>query len=1602
MRSQAREADHLNRQNISPDARRIPQPALIPHQPAAGPSNQVVLTNYQIAQRARRNREREEREGAAGADGDGEIQPLAGPSTMAMPNPQAPPDVAAPENRRAAVQQARRRREREQAAAAAVPQAQLPMQNQQVPDDHLQVQNRAAAELEEALPPHQLEETFEARVVAQDARRQVMVQLERQGRQNLGGMSVQCSYCKALHWDAEKLSKSRANQPVFGSCCKQGKIQLPLTKRPPPELYRLFTGTHAKSANFFANIRSFNSSLAFVSMGFKQREPQPPGPGPWHFKIGGEVYHQTGPLTPGENQTPTFAQLYIYDSHEEAANLRSSHPANRECDRALMRELTGLIHTHHPYADIYKQIWQRTSNQNIQAMSMVIRQGRTLDPRRYNRPNNDELALIFPGEGLNNQRDILVHRVGGGVQRIDSWNPAYACLHYVLFWIFGEHGFQRGIPYHNENWVQGFAQQNAAAHENESADEGEGAGAVPNRRGRRTTISELEYYAYLLFPRETLDGNGPMPGPNTHFGTLFRGRRLFQQALVDFWAIVDQSRLIWFRMNQATIRADLYLGLRDALYHDNLEHGADVGTILPSSYYGGARQMAESYQDAMAITRYLGPPQFFVTMTANPNWPEITNALFPGQQPSDRPDIAVRVFELKRRALLDDISKKHVLGRCVAHVHTIEFQKRGLPHMHLLVWVERASHIISPEDVDEVISAELPDPTDQLLYNTVTSTMLHGPCGPDFPDSACWDKEKKACTKGYWPLKPFTPATVLIPNAYPQYRRRNTGRTFRKIYGGREIILDNRSIVPYSPVLSRRYDCHINVETCSGVSAVKYIFKYVYKGRDRASVEIVQQNRQPNDPEGNVQQAVDEIKMYLDARWVSPHEACWRLFAFGLHREFPNIYRLQIHLQDQELVTFRADQRLEDVIANQRDTMLTAFFKLNMHSDLRVRAIANSMVYQEIPSKFSWDGRARVWKLRIAKAGQDQFGLASQRNGGAIGRMYFVSPNQGPKYFTRLLLNVVKKPTSFEDLRRYNNVLYDTERACCVARGLTEDDAEWAICLREASVMKSGMQLRKLFVVILTFCTPGDPHKLWVDFRVHICDDLRYKLQHSDWDLGEITEEMVFDYGLFLIQKVVEEAGSTMERVGLEKCQRDWDQYEEPNRLLMEQMQLQRSIPEDEPGRSEGLLNIQQRAAFDQIYESTTQDQGQTFFLDGPAGTGKTFLYQALCYKIRSQGDIVLCVASSGIAALLLPGGRTSHSRFNIPLELHETSLCKISKGSDLAKLIRHTKLIIWDEVPMQNKFCAEAFDHTCQDICSKPGVLFGGITVVFGGDFRQILPVVRHGQPEDIIAACLKRSSLWPQMIKLRLTENMRLQGDPEAAQFAEFLLQVGEGATIQEGNSGSVPFSPNMHVPSRESLINMVYPNLSELQVQTQEAHDYLREHTILTGRNDDVLMLNNKILEKFPGGEEDTKTYHSVDKVSVEAGVDREEAAMYSPEFLNSLNCTSIPVSKLTLKKGCPIMILRNLSPSEGICNGTRAVVMDLGQQVLQVKLLTGTGAGNTVFLPRITLSSEESDFGFKLERRQFPVRLAFAMTINKSQGHSVLLYLCITYSHIQQIK
>jgi hypothetical protein len=170
-------------------------------------------------------------------------------------------------------------------------------------------------------------------------------------------------------------------------------------------------------------------------------------------------------------------------------------------------------------------------------------------------------------------------------------------------------------------------------------------------------------------------------GPHSINAMFTYGKRLFQEWLVDQYSKMQGQRLGWMRRNQSTLRADVYRGLADMVANgDGDRPAASTGTrvILPSSFIGGPRHMAQLLQDAMAIVRKFGKPDFFITFTCNPNWPEIQSALRPGEQANDRPDIVTRVFQLKKKSLLHELTNKDkgILGKAVAHVHVVEWQKR--------------------------------------------------------------------------------------------------------------------------------------------------------------------------------------------------------------------------------------------------------------------------------------------------------------------------------------------------------------------------------------------------------------------------------------------------------------------------------------------------------------------------------------------------------------------------------------------------------------------------------------------------------------------------------------------------------------------------------------------------------------------------------------------------------------------------------------------------------------------------------------------------------------------------------------------------------------
>jgi hypothetical protein len=329
-----------------------------------------------------------------------------------------------------------------------------------------------------------------------------------------------------------------------------------------------------------------------------------------------------------------------------------------------------------------------------------------------------------------------------------------------------------------------------------------------------------------------------------------------------------------------------------------------------------------------------------------------------------------------------------------------------------------------------------------------------------------------------------------------------------------------------------------------------------------------------------------------------------------------------------------------------------------------------------------------------------------------------------------------------------------------------------------------------------------------------------------------------------------------------------------------------------------------------------------------------------------------------------------------IPIPVHEGSFSHIKKNSDKAAMLKEASLLIWDEAAMQHRHAVEAIDRTLRDFLDQPDLPFGGITVAFGGDFQQTLPVVPKGSKEEIVGACLQRSFLWPKIKVLHLTENMRVdRNDPQSARFAEWLQNVGQGKDLPLDHTFSIP--PHMVCgPQISDMTREIYPGIRNA-VPAQD--QYFLERAILCPRNTEVNEINSEVLREFPG---DAQVFHCADSVK-----GSDDADQYPMEYLNSIESGSLPPARLEVKPGVPLMLLRNLDQKQGLCNGTRLRLVQMRNRVLEVRIITGPCAGNTAFIPRITISPSEGELPFELHRRQFPVRLAFAMTINKAQGQSL---------------
>ncbi|XP_060516472.1 uncharacterized protein LOC132695932 isoform X2 [Cylas formicarius] len=1393
--------------------------------------------------------------------------------------------------------------------------------------------------------------------------------------QSCGPMTDVCRFCNALFFELEP--KNRNNIRLI--CCKGGEVILPPLGECPRELHQLLTENTPLARQFLNNIRKLNSNFAMASMHATIPADVNVGQGAVCFTITGQIYHhaQDIPLNVPHRDEPIRNNQYYFLDVAEALERRNDFFDETGIDPHLFRILEEMLRRTnvlvHSYICIREMIRERIERDGPNSVANIVvgfKDNINRDRRNFNLPESRcEIAAVFDNDipfdvdlRVYPRRSLIDHQ-----NKISNLSRVSDPMVYPLLFSHGEDGYDMRLRY-------------------------------ASRRDKK--VSLRDFYQHRLMVRDGI------------FSILHNSAKLFQQYVVDTYVKIESQELWWYRTNQRQVRTTYYNRLIDYVRRRVAEAGpnARIGriTILPAAFKGSCRGQNKLYLDAMAVVARHGKPDLFITMTCNPHWPEITQNLNFNQRVENRPELVCRVFHTKLQQFMDDLVKEQFLGIVRTYHYSIEFQKRGLPHAHILIGFEPTDRIDDAEKMDRIISARIPDrEVEPDLYGVVRDYYVHRVCGQDNPAAPCTNLESRVCAKGY--PKAFRRDTVLNFHRFdgrPEYARPDDGRFV--IFAGNRY--DNRRIVPYNRWAAMKYRTHINFEGVGSFASIRYLYKYCHKGPDCITIQMRGQNNEVD---------WDEIRNYTDCRYISSMEACWRIFAYKLHDRSHAVVTLPVHLENEQPVTFDEDDDEDELLTRVADatnyvSKLVAYFRLNA-----VDPEARRLRYVEIPENYVWFRGEGEWRAR-------------QHFNKIVGVIPEVSPLDDERFHLRILLQHLRGATSFESIRTLaDGYVCQTYREACEKRRLLANFDIYHNAMREVCDRDLPPRVRNFFALIILVSFERHRHEipaLWEEFKdpYMIADlirrgiprpiALRRALINIDQivaanregiNLNEIGLDDPEAAGVNEANAFVEvrqcapasdEHENVLLRFGDRVCELNADQRTVYNAVIYTLLKNRNSVDSESALRHFHL----DRAIVAGLEADETFVNRNLFFVDGPGGTGKTFLYNVIAERILSAGGArLMAVAWTGIAASLLIEGRTCHHAFRLPLDLDEESTVGWPAEHERSQNIRRTDVILWDEVSMTSKHALNAVDRYVCDVCENNVVPFGGKVVLFGGDFRQTLPIVVRGSRMDILANCVKSSQIWRRVKVFCLQTNLRvnraIQLATEAAahhpemvnlevvgnrirEYGNWLLRMGEGsierAILRDTfvPADLIKIDRHFVMPTIQELIEWVYDRVNENDVG---------DRVILCPTNvavDDInlLILNRKII-----GE--PRYYHSVDEYAGNAATEDDE--FHVPlDVVHRISASNLPPHELVLKTGAVVVLLKNLDVRHGQCNGTRMMIVRLGEEVLEVKVLSGPRKGETINLPKIEITSSVPQLPRPIKRVQFPIRLAFAMTINKSQGQT----------------
>jgi len=482
-------------------------------------------------------------------------------------------------------------------------------------------------------------------------------------------------------------------------------------------------------------------------------------------------------------------------------------------------------------------------------------------------------------------------------------------------------------------------------------------------------------------------------------------------------------------------------------------------------------------------------------------------------------------------------------------------------------------------------------------------------------------------------------------------------------------------------------------------------------------------------PPDHVNVQLNEISAFLSGRLLSAAEATFRILGLRLHQEWPAVERLDLHLPAEHIVVFNPMDDEEDIreMLPVATSKLLQWFALNQNDPA-----ARVLRYVDIPEHYIWQDHQ--WQRRV-------------RNRMKVARLPTVSCHNLELSALRMILMVSTDAISFMDLLTWNGHTYSTFRDAAKAAGMYEDSDEAVSVFSEmARIGVSVSSLREQFCTVLVHCAPVNPVALFDMFA----PDLVYgevTAASRNAALIDIDRIMRITYGKSLrdAEYNFNFESDDMDAEVLIPPISDVD----PNFALMESIRP--------------LLSAEQWHAIDCVSDSVVHDKGFNIFgVFCSAGTGKTLFANYLACSLRLQGQVVICVAASALAASLLEGGHTAHHTLHIPIPAHDSTYCSFSAAE--RQQIRQAALIIWDEASMIHQDVADTVSRSLQDIMHVMDRPFGGKTVVFMGDFKQLLPVVRGGV---YIICCIAHVLIATKQVK----ETISLYNDASGGQLCDKL---------------------------------------------------------------------------------------------------------------------------------------------------------------------------------------------------------------------------------------